>query len=417
MEKPGFTYGHDAVLLAGFARIKKQDKLLDLGVAAGILAVLLERRTGGGDLCGGPAAGGFAPLTRESARLNGQAIHVLEQDLRILTLAPGQRPFDAIVCNPPYFAGAHPARIRPRRVCTHQDTATIQDVAICAGGLLKHGGRLFLCYPAGGVAVCMAALMAHGLSPKRLQPWRPGASPPILCCWKPARAAGRAFAGSRPSRYDSVCIGRIYGRKALSMPHAIGNLEDITLRVIHTLEACQAIYCEDTRRTGQLLRHLGIQKPLVSCHAHNEAQRGPGDRGTGAGGRGHRLCQRRGDAGHFRPGGAADPALPGGGSPLRGICPGPSASLTALVASGLPVQEAVFVGFLPRSGKERREWIARLGPPDGQPDPIRKPPAPFGYGPGAGPGLGGPACGPVPGADQAAPAGAARQPGRDGTPV
>ena len=40
------------------------------------------------------------------------------------------------------------------------------------------------------------------------------------------------------------------------------------------MEACQAVYCEDTRRTGQLLRHLGVAKPLVSCHAHNEAQRG-----------------------------------------------------------------------------------------------------------------------------------------------
>ena len=48
------------------------------------------------------------------------------------------------------------------------------------------------------------------------------------------------------------------------------------------------------------------------------------------------------------------------GAPYE-VLPGPSASLTALVASGLPVQEAVFVGFLPRSGKERREWIARLG--------------------------------------------------------
>ena len=74
-------------------------------------------------------------LTRESARLNGQAIHVLEQDLRTLALAPGQRPFDAIVCNPPYFAGGTPSPDPARRVCTHQDTATIQDVAACASGL------------------------------------------------------------------------------------------------------------------------------------------------------------------------------------------------------------------------------------------------------------------------------------------
>lgn len=107
VEKPGFTYGHDAVLLAGFARIKKQDKLLDLGCGCGILAVLLERRTGA-ETYGVDIRPEACALTRESARLNGQAIHVLEQDLRTLALAPGQRPFDAIVCNPPLFCRGHP---------------------------------------------------------------------------------------------------------------------------------------------------------------------------------------------------------------------------------------------------------------------------------------------------------------------
>ncbi len=189
VEKPGFTYGHDAVLLAGFARIKKQDKLLDLGCGCGILAILLERRTGA-ETYGVDIRPEACALTRESARLNGQAIHVLEQDLRTLTLAPGQRPFDAIVCNPPYFAGGTPSPDPARRGCTHQDTATIQDVAACASGLLKYGGRLFLCYPAGGVAVCMAALMAHSLSPKRLQPVASRGKSPYLVLLEARKGGG-----------------------------------------------------------------------------------------------------------------------------------------------------------------------------------------------------------------------------------
>ena len=143
-------------------------------------------------------------------------------------------------------------------------------------------------------------------------------------------------------------------------PTPIGNLGDITLRVIRVLEGCGAVYCEDTRRTGILLQHLGLAgKPRFSCHSHNEAQRA------------EEIGQRvlRGEAVAY----VSDAGMPGISDPgerLIGHClekgipfevlPGPSASLTALVSSGLPAAEAVFVGFLPRAGKERREAIGRL---------------------------------------------------------
>ena len=53
----------------------------------------------------------------------------------------------------------------------------------------------------------------------------------------------------------------------------IGNLEDITLRVVRVLESVSRIYCEDTRHTAALLNRLEIKKPLVSCHEHNEKER------------------------------------------------------------------------------------------------------------------------------------------------
>ena len=53
----------------------------------------------------------------------------------------------------------------------------------------------------------------------------------------------------------------------------IGNLSDITYRAVEVLAAADAVYCEDTRRSVQLLNHLGIKKPLVSCHEHNERER------------------------------------------------------------------------------------------------------------------------------------------------
>ena len=142
-------------------------------------------------------------------------------------------------------------------------------------------------------------------------------------------------------------------------PTPIGNMEDMTLRALRVLRECAAVYCEDTRNTGALMNKLEISKPLISCHEHNER------------GRAEEIGERvlNGEAIAF----VSDAGMPGISDPgerLIAHCiehdipfevlPGASASLTALITSGLPSREACFVGFLPRSGKERRETIARL---------------------------------------------------------
>lgn len=142
-------------------------------------------------------------------------------------------------------------------------------------------------------------------------------------------------------------------------PTPIGNLEDITLRAIHTLSACEAIYCEDTRRTAILLRHLDIKKPLLSCHTHNEAQRAEEIAARVLAGEAVAYVSDAGMPGISDPGERLVRQCIAEGVPFC-VLPGPSASLTALVLSGLPTAEAVFAGFLPRGGKERREAIARL---------------------------------------------------------
>lgn len=142
-------------------------------------------------------------------------------------------------------------------------------------------------------------------------------------------------------------------------PTPIGNMEDMTLRALRVLRECAAVYCEDTRNTGALMSKLSISKPLISCHEHNERSRAEEI--------GERVLN--GEAIAF----VSDAGMPGISDPgerLIAHCiehdipfevlPGASASLTALITSGLPSREACFVGFLPRAGKERREAIARL---------------------------------------------------------
>lgn len=192
VDKPGFSYGQDAILLAGFARIKPGERLLDLGCGCGVLSVLLEYRASARVTAVDIRPEAVA-LCRASAGLNGQAIEVLEADLRLLKLAPGERGYDAIVCNPPYFRGGTQSPDAQRRLCTHQETAAIQDVAVCGGRMLKNGGRLFLCYPAQGMAVCMAALVSQGLQPKRLQPVAAGQKPPYLILLEARKGGGEGL--------------------------------------------------------------------------------------------------------------------------------------------------------------------------------------------------------------------------------
>ena len=139
----------------------------------------------------------------------------------------------------------------------------------------------------------------------------------------------------------------------------IGNLGDITLRVVETLRACDAVYCEDTRHTGMLLNHLGIKKPLISCHQHNEKQRAEEIVPLLAAGQELVYASDAGMPGISDPGAALVAACVAHDLPFT-VLPGASAVLTAAVLSGLPPQPFTFYGFLPRETKPAREVLADL---------------------------------------------------------
>src|SRR5512135_2507452 len=126
----------------------------------------------------------------------------------------------------------------------------------------------------------------------------------------------------------------------------IGNLEDITLRALRTLKECDVVAAEDTRRTGQLLKHFGISKPLLSYFQFNEARRSEEivDRLQ----RGERiaLVTDAGSPGIRDPGERVVRAAIAAGLRVESV-PGACALIAALTASGLPADEFHFVGFLP----------------------------------------------------------------------
>ncbi len=139
----------------------------------------------------------------------------------------------------------------------------------------------------------------------------------------------------------------------------IGNLEDITLRVLRTLREADEVWAEDTRRTLGLLTHYDIKQRLVSCHEHNERERTEQLLAAIRSGRVIAYCSDAGMPGISDPGERLAAACAEQGLPVS-VLPGASAVLTAAVLSGLPCAAFSFFGFLPRDKKERRKRMQRL---------------------------------------------------------
>ena len=139
----------------------------------------------------------------------------------------------------------------------------------------------------------------------------------------------------------------------------IGNLEDITLRALRTLKECDLVAAEDTRRSGQLLKHFGISRPLLSYFQFNEAKRSEEIIERLRRGEKVALVTDAGSPGISDPGERVVKAAIAAGFRVESV-PGPSALVAALTASGLPAEEFHFIGFLPHKSGQRRRELERL---------------------------------------------------------
>lgn len=139
----------------------------------------------------------------------------------------------------------------------------------------------------------------------------------------------------------------------------IGNLEDITLRALRVLGEVTLVAAEDTRRTGNLLRHYKITTPTTSLHEHNERRKVPQLLGRLAAGADIALVTDAGTPTISDPGAHLVAEAHKKSLPVH-VVPGPSAVMTALASSGLQADSFVFVGFPPSKTRERRRWLTAL---------------------------------------------------------
>ncbi|MBX5441043.1 MAG: 16S rRNA (cytidine(1402)-2'-O)-methyltransferase [Solirubrobacteraceae bacterium] len=141
-------------------------------------------------------------------------------------------------------------------------------------------------------------------------------------------------------------------------PTPIGNLEDVTLRVLAALREADVVACEDTRRTRVLLDRYGVSASLVSYHEHNERARAAELVERMRGGAVVALVSDAGMPLVSDPGAVLVEACVAAGLAVE-VLPGPSAALAALVASALPADRWRFAGFVPRKAGERDAlWAA-----------------------------------------------------------
>jgi len=139
----------------------------------------------------------------------------------------------------------------------------------------------------------------------------------------------------------------------------IGNLEDITLRALRVLKECDIVAAEDTRHSGQLLKHFDISKPMLSYFQFNEAKRSEEIIERLRRGEKVALVTDAGSPGISDPGERVVKAAIAAGFRVESI-PGPSALVAAITASGLPTEEFHFIRFLPHKSGQRRNKLESL---------------------------------------------------------
>lgn len=179
----------------------------------------------------------------------------------------------------------------------------------------------------------------------------------------------RPWADAEPEALSAVQRGLVVAGQRLIVGRAapglhivatpIGHLDDITLRALKTLAGADLVACEDTRITGRLLKHYGIDVTMTPYHEHNAAAQRPKLLARLAEGAAIALVSDAGTPLVSDPGFRLVREAAGAGHPLTPV-PGPSAALAALVVAGLPTDCFFFAGFLPARSVARRARLDDL---------------------------------------------------------
>ena len=169
----GFCFGMDAVLLSGFAKVKRGENALDLGTGTGIIPILLEAKTEGRHFTGLEIQETSADMAQRSVCLNdlNEKVEIIRGDIKEATDLFGKASFDVVTSNPPYLTGQHGLvnPDMPKAVARHEILCTLEDVIGQASALLKENGRFYMVHRPFRLAEIMVTMSRYRLEPKRMK--------------------------------------------------------------------------------------------------------------------------------------------------------------------------------------------------------------------------------------------------------
>ena len=174
IQSPGrFCFGMDAVLLSSFAKVKKNERALDLGTGTGILPILLEAKNEGEFYAGLEIQEESADMARRSVIHNKleHKIEIITGDIKEASTVFGAASFHVITTNPPYMIGEHGLKNDNEAlyIARHEALCTLDDILRESARLLKPKGRFYMVHRPFRLAEILGKMSAYGIEPKRMR--------------------------------------------------------------------------------------------------------------------------------------------------------------------------------------------------------------------------------------------------------
>ena len=168
-----FCFGMDAVLLSGFAKVKKGERVLDMGTGTGIIPILLEAKTEGRHFTGLEIQDESSDMARRSVAYNHleEKIDIVTGDIKTASQMFPLSGFDVITSNPPYMTNLHGIQNpeAPKAIARHEVLCTLEDLVRETSRLLRPGGRFYMVHRPFRLVEIFQTLTAYKLEPKRMQ--------------------------------------------------------------------------------------------------------------------------------------------------------------------------------------------------------------------------------------------------------